>query len=66
MSIYRGSMHHLRLRRSNHRALKGIGGRKVIRTRRLPDGQLVLKEKIEGQVAGPNPQRIEKDKKGRM
>ncbi|KND86968.1 hypothetical protein TOPH_04660 [Tolypocladium ophioglossoides CBS 100239] len=48
-----------------HRPRGEIGEREVIRTERLPDGQLVVyEEKVERQVAGPKPPRIEKDKKG--
>ncbi|POR39427.1 Uncharacterized protein TPAR_00370 [Tolypocladium paradoxum] len=47
-----------------HRPRGEIGEREVIRTERLPDGQLlVFEEKVERQVAGPKPPRIEKDKK---
>ncbi|PNY27275.1 Uncharacterized protein TCAP_02799 [Tolypocladium capitatum] len=48
-----------------HRPRGDISEREVIRTERLPDGQLVVyEEKVERQVAGPKPPRIEKDKKG--
>lgn len=41
--------------------------REVVRTERLPDGQLVVyEEEVERTVAHPKPPRIEKDKKGRM
>ncbi|KAK9441056.1 hypothetical protein VB005_05692 [Metarhizium brunneum] len=39
--------------------------REVVRTERLPDGQLVVyEEEVERTVARPKPPRIEKDKKG--
>ncbi|KJZ75423.1 hypothetical protein HIM_05119 [Hirsutella minnesotensis 3608] len=48
-----------------HRPKGVIGEREVVRTERLPDGELVIyQEKVERQVAGPKPPRIEKDKKG--
>ncbi|PHH66514.1 hypothetical protein CDD81_6989 [Ophiocordyceps australis] len=49
-----------------HRPKSGeLGERDIVRTERLPDGELVVyQEKVERQVAGPKPPRIEKDKKG--
>ncbi|UNI22762.1 hypothetical protein JDV02_008623 [Purpureocillium takamizusanense] len=48
-----------------HRPRADLGEREIIRTERLPDGQLVVyEEKVEREVAGPKPPRIEKDKKG--
>ncbi|PHH81384.1 hypothetical protein CDD82_911 [Ophiocordyceps australis] len=51
-----------------HRPRSGeLGEREIVRTERLPDGELVVyQEKVERQVAGPKPPRIEKDKKGRL
>ncbi len=50
-----------------HRPRGDLGEREIIRTERLPDGQLVVyEEKVEREIAGPKPPRIEKDKKGRM
>ncbi|TWU76070.1 hypothetical protein ED733_007497 [Metarhizium rileyi] len=41
--------------------------REIVRTERLPDGQLIVyEEEVERTVARPKPPRIEKDKKGRM
>ncbi|KAF4595471.1 carboxypeptidase Y [Ophiocordyceps camponoti-floridani] len=42
-----------------------LGERDIVRTERLPDGELIVyQERVERQVAGPKPPRIEKDKKG--
>ncbi|OAQ73613.1 hypothetical protein VFPPC_01290 [Pochonia chlamydosporia 170] len=44
---------------------RGEVEREVVRTERLPDGQLVVyEEEVERTVAHPKPPRIEKDKKG--
>lgn len=41
--------------------------REVVRTERLPSGELVIyEEEVERTIARPKPPRIEKDKKGRM
>lgn len=42
------------------------GEREVIRTERLPNGELVVYEEQVERVASHKPARIEKDKKGRM
>ena len=61
----RAEIRHLE-RQLAHRP-KGDLEREVVRTERLPDGQLVVyEEEVERTVAGPKPPRIEKDKKGRM
>lgn len=50
-----------------HRPKGDLGEREIVRTERTPDGELIIyQEKVERQVAGPKPARIEKDKKGRM
>jgi len=46
---------------------KGEVEREVVRTERLPNGELIVyEEEVERTVARPKPPRIEKDKKGRM
>ncbi|KAG6026816.1 hypothetical protein E4U41_001166 [Claviceps citrina] len=46
---------------------KGEIEREVVRTERLPNGELIIyEEEVERTVARPKPPRIEKDKKGRM
>ncbi|KAG6062377.1 hypothetical protein E4U32_002491 [Claviceps aff. humidiphila group G2b] len=46
---------------------KGEVEREVVRTERLPNGELIIyEEEVERTVARPKPPRIEKDKKGRM
>lgn len=46
---------------------RGEVEREVVRTERLPNGELVIyEEEVERTVARPKPPRIEKDKKGRM
>ncbi|KAK2601991.1 hypothetical protein QQS21_004417 [Conoideocrella luteorostrata] len=46
---------------------KGEIEREVVRTERLPNGELVVyEEEVERTIARPKPPRIEKDKKGRM
>jgi hypothetical protein len=46
---------------------RGDVEREVVRTERLPDGQLVVyEEEVERIVAHPKPARIEKDKRGRL
>ncbi|KAG5928528.1 hypothetical protein E4U42_000511 [Claviceps africana] len=46
---------------------RGEVEREVVRTERLPNGELIVyEEEVERTVARPKPPRIEKDKKGRM
>lgn len=54
-------------RELTHRPRREYAEREVIRTERLPDGQLVVyEEQTERSTQAHKPPRIEKDKKGRM
>ncbi|KAL7787869.1 hypothetical protein V8C37DRAFT_254753 [Trichoderma ceciliae] len=54
------------LEKELYRSKREVGERELIRTERLPSGELVVYEEQVERLASHKPARIEKDKKGRM